>query len=199
MAFTDDFTESTDTALESHTPSGGTAWTLQSGSAASCTVKSSNDTLRVTATSAAVYTCDDQGSANHYTQMDFTRRANSLYTNSYICVRLVDASNFIGVRQTTFGNLSLDKVVAGAVTQLVGFTHNNGDTIKIEASGTTIKVYNNGVQQGTDQTVTDHQTETSQGVVAGDSQTNDIWDNFEAGALASAQSPVPIIMQYHNH
>lgn len=187
MAFTDTFTEASNTNLENHTPSGGTAWTL-TGTAGSAIVIETTDTVRGAA-STGYYLCDDQGSANQYSQ----GRLKSLaaISQSYCAVRLVDSDNFIGWRCAGTGaaGLRLVKVVSAIITDLISFQGVDESIYKVEANGTTIKIFQDGVQQGTDQTVTDFSTETSQGIVIRSQTGTNPWlDDFEAGALSSTTS-----------
>jgi len=193
VAFTDNFTESSDTALESHTPSGGSSWTLVSGSSNSISVNAAGDLLRVNNIIDAVYTHDDQGSADQY----IIFRAKGLttsYPNSYVCCRLVDNNNFIGWR--LFGTASagrrLSKNVAGVVTDLISSQGVDEEFIKIEVDGTTAKFFEGGTggtpswtQIGIDQTYSENTTETSQGLRSSDSTSIDWIDDYEAGSLAA--------------
>lgn len=185
MAFTDDFSgESSVVDLASHTPSGGTAWT-RTGTADSIVVNNALDEVRASGGTTAYYICDDQGSANHYAQV----RLKNLTVNQgdgHLACRLVDSDNFISWRLQGAGSSGarLAKVVTGTVTDLVTFQGVDESVYKVECSGTDIKIYEDGVQKGTTQTVSDHQTETSQGFVSrGNSNTNSWLDDFEAGAL----------------
>ena len=183
MAFTDNFTEASDTNLESHTPSGGTAWSL-TGTTGAAVVGSVADALKGNTTSASYYVCDDQGSADHYTQAVLST-LTTLFPNNYIACRLVDASNFIGWRLAGTGSSGsrLTKMVSGVATDLITHQGTASHTYKVSCSGATIQLYDNGAQVGTDQTVTDFSTETSQGLRIGSSSTTTWIDDFEAGAL----------------
>lgn len=185
MAFTDTFTDTNGTALESHTPSGGTAWTLVSGSAGS--LKINTNQLQVQAATQCVYTCDNQGSTAPYVQAIQARTGNNLYSNTFVCIRLQDGSNFVGFRQSAFSVIAMSKNVAGTVTDLVTTTPTAGNTYKVSApsaGGSTVQFFENGTQVGTDQTVSNFTSVTAMGVVSADTQTNAPLDNFEAGANA---------------
>jgi len=187
MAFTDTFTDTTGVALESHTPSGGTAWTLQNGSASSILIK--NNAAQMQATAACSYTCDNQGSSALYAQAALQQNANGLYSNSYIAIRIQDQNNFIGWRQTTTNVVALTSVIAGTASDLVTGTATIGDIYKVNAptaGNSTIQFFDNGVQQGTDQTVSSFTSITNAGICTADSRTNQLFDNFEAGANAAA-------------
>ena len=168
--FTDAFTEASDTNLESHTPTGGGSWT-RVGGAAGAGVARSQDDLKVNSTTVTEYDCTDQGSADQYTQAVLVSESTGR-RNSYVCVRLVSSSAFIGWHNWSTTSHRLCKMVGGVLTDsLIDINATAGNTYRIEASGSTVRFYENGVQQGADQTITDGQTETTQGVVIGDSST----------------------------
>lgn len=181
--FLDNFTEASNTNLESHTPSGGTAWTLAGGAAGAAIVQGTNNALRSRSTTASYYTCDDQGSANQYVQARLKSLATG-FPDSYVACRLVDASNFVGWRCAGTGSsgLRLCEVITGTVTDKYSFQGVDESVYRVEVDGTTARIYADTVQKGTDQTVASS-TETSQGVRIGSDQTVDWIDDFEAGAL----------------
>jgi len=195
MPFTDDFTESSDTALESHTPSGGTAWALSQGVAGGATVNAANDVLR-TSTSGGVgvsiYHCDDQGNADHYT-IHRAVTLGSANNSSFVACRLFDAGNFVGWRLVGTGSAGrrLTKSVGGTQTDLITSQGVANEWIKVEAEGSTIRFYQGGTggspswtQIGSDASYSDDTTTTTQGVRTTDNATSVNWiDDFEAGAL----------------
>jgi hypothetical protein len=192
MAFTDNFTEASDTALESHTPSGGTAWTRVDGVASGCIVESATNALRAASTTNTLYWCDDQGSADQYVQFVKGPTADG---NSFVCNRATDNQNFIGIR-----------VVAGAVQIWRRNTNNfgqigtdgniavvTGDTIRLESEGDTHRAYVNGVaDSNATGTYSPFNTVTRQGVCNRSNLADGSnWiDNFEAGALSAGASRI---------
>lgn len=180
--FLDNFTEASDTNLESHTPSGGTAWTL-TGAAGAVLVNAAADLILTRTTTASIYKCDDQGSANQYIQARL-KTLSTNFPNSYIACRLTDASNFVGWRcfGTGAAGLRLCETVSGTVTDKYTFQGVDESVYRVEVSGTTAKIFEDGVQKGTDQTVASS-IETSQGLRIGSVTTTDWIDDFEAGAL----------------
>lgn len=74
--------------------------------------------------------------------------------------------------------------MAGVVVDLVTFQGVDEAVYRVEVSGTTAKIFEDGVQKDTDQTVASS-TETSQGIRIGSTSTNNWIDDYEAGALAS--------------
>jgi len=184
--FEDSFTDTDAVYLENHTPDTGTGWTRSVGSAGAGAIDTNK--LQLQAASATVYMSDDAETADHYSEVTQSLVSNNLFNQAYMCVRLVDSDNFIGYRQTTWENYELVNMVAGSPTSLITGTVVAGDTVRLEASGTTIKLFINDSQEGTDQVVTDHQTETRQGFMINDSTTNAPWDDYEAGTFAASQA-----------
>ena len=190
MAFTDSFTDTDGTALESHTPTGGTSWTRQDGvaGAAVCT----GNELRSVSTTRTSYVCDDQGSADHYVIHKCVAFGTSI-PNSMVCCRLADANNAVGWRLVGTGSSGrrLSKVVTGTVTDLITSQGVSSEWIKVEASGSTVKLFEGGTgatpgtwnQVGTDQTYSENTTETSQGVLIASSVAIGWVDDFDVGAL----------------
>lgn len=180
-SFTDDFSgEASNTDLVSHTPSGGTAWTQQSGSANDAVATSGG----ICATGGAgVYTCDDQGNADQYTQ----GIVQSTTVSGFIIIRLSDANNWWGVRARSNGQLY--KVVAGSFgLQGTGAGISVSDGLRIEGSGNSIEVFKD---TGSGYAsfigpVTDsfNNTATLQGLGGSSFVTGSLTDDFEAGALA---------------
>lgn len=194
MPFTDNFTDTDGVELQNHTPSGGGSWSIVgSAGAYICTI--SSNALIVSSgggSGATVYTPTDQGSANQYVQYKQIFFLGA--TSDEVCCRFVDTSNYISHRLAGTGasGSRLSKVVAGVRTELVQVQGAVNDVIKIECSGTDVKLYINAVQQGTTQTVTDHQTETTHALYCG--QLRNPWmDDYEAGALGGGTT-VPVFM-----
>ncbi len=180
MAFSDNFTGTANSNVEDRT-----GWTLTSGSAGSLKIDPGGVSTRPQAPSAAVYTCTDQGSADHYTQVDQIVSTNNLISNTFACIRMVDANNFWGYRQTSPGNVEFGDMSSGTFTGKGTFSFTTNDTMYMEGNGTTIAFKINGTHQTGSpwSSETAHQTETSQGFVVGDSRTVNNWDNFSVDTL----------------
>lgn len=188
MAFTDNFTEASDTALESHTPSGGTAWTRVDGVASGIIVDSSTNAARAASSTNTLYWCDDQGSADQYVQYVLGTTSD---INSFICNRATDSNNFIGIRVVA-GVVQVWRRNAGSFGQL-GTNGNlavsNGDTIRLESEGDEHRAYVNGVQDSNaGGTYSPFNTVTRQGLCnRSNLPDNSNWiDDFEAGVLGGA-------------
>lgn len=191
--FLDDFTEASNTNLEDHTPSGGTAWTLGGGATGAALVQGTNNALRTRSTTASYYTCDDQGSANQYAQARLKALVTS-FPNSYVACRLIDASNFVGWRCAGTGSsgLRLSENISGTVTDKVSFQGVDESVYRVEVDGTTAWIYEDGFDKSGGGVTVASSTETSQGVRIGSESTSDWIDDFEAGALGGSGHSVTV-------
>lgn len=191
---TDDFVEASDTNLESHTPSGGTAWTHISGTAGNVQVDGGTDAIEVRSGYVDNYhQIDDPGSADQFVEVTLATLGSFRYVLA--ACRAVDSNNCIGVAcyGTGASGLRLTKFVAGVPTDLISIQGVAGAVYRVECEGTTIRLYENSVQKGTDQTVTDFQTETSQGIVLNNESTGvdlntAIFSTWSSGALGITAS-----------
>lgn len=191
MPFTDNFNgAAVRTHLNAWTPSGGTAWTLDGGLSSNITVET-DGTLR-TVNAASNLLCDDQGSADQYIQARLKNLVAA--ANQYVHNRWVSGVlTFVGWRCAGVGaaGLRLTESVAGVVTDLVSFQGAAEVVYRVEVSGTTAKIFADGVQQGTDQTVASS-TATRQGLRSGTTIVASWIDDFEAGALAGAGQTIAL-------
>ena len=183
MAFTDAFTGDDGELLQDRT-----GWSIITDGGYRFTVHSNAMTPRGGGggSGRSMWVCTDQGSADHYTQVRDTAAYND--SSNFTCARLVDIANFIGWYKPGGGDSGsrLMKMVANTPTDLVSFQGADEDLIKITCSGNDIEIFKNTVQQGTTQTVTDHNTETSQGFVVGDALGELSYrDDWEAGPMAA--------------
>jgi len=168
-AFEDTFTEASTTLLTAHTPDVGTAWTLESGDNSSMTVVGGVGVLNMTSTTLTFVSSDDLGNADCWVEAELTDFGDfQSQPNRYVALRVQDSSNFIGwyLGGTGGGGMRLAKVVGGVITNLITMQGVTGRVYRVEAEGTTIRFYENGIQQGSDITVTDFQTETKQGIIS---------------------------------
>lgn len=193
MPFIDNFNgAAAETDLENWTPSGGGAWTLGSGSAGGVKVKT-NGFCGPSAGAGTYYTCTDQGSPDQY--VVFRYKKNGFNTNSYVCARIVDASNFIGVWFTSSTKV-LSRNDNGTVYNISSEDALDLEWVKIEIRGTTLRWFKGGsgstpgawIQIGIDYNESNFSTETSQGLRPNDTGAPDWLDYFEAGALPAILS-----------
>lgn len=195
MAFTDSFTDTAFTELSTRT-----GWTRTKDGAYAIEISPGGTSARCYpaggGAGASVYICTDQASADHETQHR-QKVFSSGFLSNFVCSRLVDESNFIAYRLggTGAAGRRLTKNVAGTLTDLITSQGVDEEFIKVKCSGNTVTFWQGGTggapswtQVGTDQTVSDHNTETSQGFVVSTSGSAEQWDDFEAGALASSSA-----------
>jgi hypothetical protein len=150
--FNDTFAASNNTELKNHTPTSvGTGWTER--------VNDSTRRLSILANAVSA-SGFSSGSTILYTadytsvgaEIDVAMRIVSLYGGSdgpvYLIARYQDANNFYGLRITREATekAKIFKVVSGTATVLAttSTTPSNGDTLKLEVIGSTLKAYING-------------------------------------------------------
>lgn len=187
MAFADDFTGSDDDLLEDRT-----GWSIVTDGGYRFTILSNQITPRAGGggSGRSMWICTDQGSADHYTQVRIKTFQSA--SDTFHCCRLVDIDNFICSYCPGLSDVGyrLMKMVANTPTDLVTFQGADEDLIKVTCEGNTIKIYKNGAQQGGDQTVTDHNTETSQGFIVGEALGGlAMRDDWEAGPMVQYARP----------
>jgi len=192
MAFTDDFTGDNDDLLEDRS-----GWTLVRDGGYTCKIYGNAICFKIGGggSGVSVWVCTDQGSANHYVQIKQTEF--SARSDLNCAARLVDYQNCISysLQGTGSAGSRLRKIVAGAVTELVQTQGALNDVAKVTCEGNTIKFYLNASQEGTDQTVTDHNTETSSGLLGGQAIGSlTYWDDFEAGPMATPAAYIPKVI-----
>ena len=125
----------------------------------------------------------DLSSSDHYAQVVVANGNGSVF-HGPACRHSSSASTYYVT--ANFSNAQyLTKLIAGTQTNLTSTAHNyaNGETLKIEANGSSIKGYANGTQypSTTDTSIT---SGTRCGIVS--SLTNGTFDDFEAADLAAA-------------
>ena len=158
LKVSDDFTESSDTAITSHTPNTGTSWTSEV-----------NDTGNILNVNAAGDFLLWDGDGSSSTKAIFTSQPNPVladYGTSvkvplvdfsagdkfWLVLRFADTSNYYGFGGSAGGgtpNLTIRKRVASSDTILASETVTNlasGDTMKFTVIGSTLTAYLNGVQ-----------------------------------------------------
>ncbi len=149
VVFEDFFTEGSSTALESHTPDTGTAWTLE---------RDGHDVegslgYATNSAAGAVTTSDDIGSEDYIVQADIYIQANS--ARSGIGVRFTDINNSIHVRIRPSNNeFRMNKLIGGSDTTVSASTSDtiNEDTfytLKFEVSGSGASQNFDGYFEGT--------------------------------------------------
>jgi hypothetical protein len=189
--FTDNFTEAgTNVDLAAHTPSGGTAWTRQSGTANTCECEApANLVKNASDSNGALYQCDDQGSADQYVQFAVVATNQA----SFVCNRASSNLAYIGVRVNGApSKVQIFKRVAGVYTQLGSngaTTAVAGNTVRLESSGDAHEAFLNSVSQVGPTNDTHNNTITRQGVNGRSADSGSWIDTFEAGILGGEEPP----------
>ncbi len=129
------------------------------------------------------YRCPDQGSADHYVQ--FTVRNITAESAPFVCCRLANSANFVGIRNSG-GFLQVYRRVSDTLTLLHSSDQGIvvGSVLRLECQGTNWTAYKNGVQIATGAIGHASLTNVRQGVVARIVVHNPWIDDFEAGPLA---------------
>lgn len=199
MSFSDDFTGSADQELQDRS-----GWTRLTTGNNRFVISSGGDGLAGKSAGGSgkgVYICTDQGSGDHETSIDNTE---TTYTAFPCAVRIVDQDNWVSGRYggSGGGGFRLVKSVSGTTTEIIATQGDNilPFTMKVSAEGDQYKLFEDGDQRGTTQTISDGDistSETSQGMIqdalsAGGTK---YFDNFLAAALgAPPSSSIPVIM-----
>ena len=182
-AFEDTFTVSVDTNLVDHTPDIGTAWTLVSGDAGAIVAMEDDNSLSTSVDTKTLVTSDNLGSADCWVE-GILSSANVFQSqpNKFLALRIQDADNFIGwiLAGTGGAGLRLVRVLNGSTTNLITTQGATGVVYRIEAEGSTLRFYGDGVQIGSDVTETTFQAETKQGVITSSSLSFQRWLNYYA-------------------
>ena len=192
-AFEDTFTETSDTLLTLHVPNVGTAWTLDSGDSSNLVVRALNNALVSTAVSRTFVRSDDLGDADCYVEAELSTLSSQ--NGRYVALRAQDSANFIGwiLAGTGSAGMRLVKVVSANTTNLFTMQGVAGRVYRVEAEGTTIRFYEDGVQQGSDITESSFQTETKQGIVAFNTDsTTDFISTYNADVLGGGGTSVAV-------
>jgi len=182
MAFTDNFNRA-DAALES---SG--SWTLDSGdTAASLNIVSNQLSNANTSSPGAAYKAPDQGSTRHYVQAKIANVTSG--TGPFICCRLTDKNNFLGVRVGDpgigTGTIEVYRRISGSLTSLYlspSGTVSVNDIIRLECVEGTWALFRNG-RYVTGGLVGSVPSTTRTGLVGRASTFNPWIDDFETGAV----------------
>lgn len=190
--FTDDFTAASDQDLGGRTASGGGTWTVAAGGVAShAKVIASTDNVSNNTTDAngTLFQCTDEGSPNQYVQV----RVDS-QCNGFTCNRASGHADYIGFR-IQGGNADLFKRVGGAFTRLgSAVAASSGSVMRLESDGANLHTLRDDGVFVTSATDSHNSTITRQGINARSSGVISNWlDNFEAGTLASAVSPLSAV------
>lgn len=143
MAFTDAFTDTNGTNLESH----GSSWTRVDGSAGMGTIQSNTAYCNTSNSTGAYFRCPDQGTPVSKQYVQFRQTSADHY--SWCVLRAADKDNFIGIRNYG-GVIELYKRTSGSYTNLANISnsYSSSKVIKLEITSSTYEVFVNGVSVG---------------------------------------------------
>lgn len=186
VVFSDEFTEAANTQLKNHVPNVGTGWVFVGANDDAFFVNSATNACRNGAggqpwTAGIGYDRIDPDLVSADMQVwARIKNVSASLINAFMCVRLVDQNNMIGIQISGSGatDLRLVKYVTGSLTTLIQVQSTDEEWVRIKAVGTTISLWGGGTgaepanpeedtnwtQKGTNQTVTEHSTELSCGV-----------------------------------
>jgi hypothetical protein len=137
----------------------------------------------------------DSFNADQYAQADIGILSNG----GGVGVRLDSGSDGYCVNfNVGAGEAYLNRLDAGTATSLqtiTGLTIASFDTWRIEVAGTTLKVYQNGVQRGTNQTDSTHSAGAAGMIINGSG--DQLIDNFEGGNLGGGGLSIPVAMHHY--
>ena len=120
---TDSFTDSSGTALESHTPAMGGSWIQVAGSGGAWQIDNANRAMHVSSIASIYKLSDSPPGAEYDVEADFTFLSDTGSFNAhYLCGRLIDANNFYYAGYGDEGTLAqrwfMGKYQGGAFTSL---------------------------------------------------------------------------------
>lgn len=187
MAFTDNFNRANAFLENSLVASNGQLWEFDGQIAEAAGIGSNMLAATTTNSTGTAFFCPDQGSADHYVQGRVKTSANS---GPFMCCRLADRSNFVGIRNNG-GTLEVYRRVGGTLSSLHASAQGIAvdDILRLECEGTNWRAYKNGVQfpgaAGSGAIGSAGLTSQRQGIVVRTTTQNPWIDDFEAGALGS--------------
>lgn len=189
LVFADNFNRDEGSNLED-TPvsSSGYSWTWDGLIAGGIQIIEQNAHNMTSNSTGTAYSTPDLGSPDHYVQYAAPSILN--VTGGFMCARLLDRSNFIGIRSGTSsgsGQVEVYKRVGGTLTNLYRSANNSFvqmDTLRLEVEGNAWRYLHNGnlVSSGTID-VPAIAAATKAGIVARTTSGGGICDDFQASKL----------------
>lgn len=186
MPFTDNFTGNANDLI-----SGRTGWTAVGSGTDDAKINASNQAKFTNTTFSSKLVYHNATVTDHYAQCT----ARSAFVGQYfpLTVRTLDDLNYWGFRIVTNGTGEVWSCVAGTYTALnasIAITVADGDTIRLDATGDTISVLQNGTSRFSGSMSGTHSTRTFTGMHPRSNATGDpIMDDWESTdpTIASAQ------------
>ena len=191
MPFTDNFNRADANLEASAVASGGGSWVHDGLIAAALQISGNFLRCNTTNSTGSAYKAPNQGSADHYVQ--YKTQATTLSTGSFVCCRLADRSNFVGIRTgdgTAIGQIEVYRRVGGTLSSLwvsAGAAYNSGDIIRLECVGTNFTVKLNGaaIPAATNLPIGNATLTSSDTGVCARTTTGLIVDDFETGPVVA--------------
>jgi hypothetical protein len=187
MPFTDSFDRANANLEASATASGGGDWTHDGLVAAGLQINTNQLRCNTSNSTGTAYKSVNQGTADHYAQ--YKVATTSISSGPFVCCRLADRSNFVGVRNDG-SVIEVYRRVGGSLSNLyssAGGAVAAGDVLRLECSGTNWQLRKNGTVVTSGAIGNGTLTSTDTGVVARTTVAT-FADDLEFGSLASAIS-----------
>jgi hypothetical protein len=191
----DSFNRSNADLEASATASGGWTWTHDGAISGALSIVSNQLRNNTADAVGSAYKSPDTGDLNQYVQ--FKALNVTALTGPFVCLRLADRNNFVGIRvgSSAFGGGELEVYLrnSGTFTALYNSSASNeiaeNDLMRFEVSGTGVsgdawRVYKNGALIRSGSNIVAAMTSTRQGLVARALAFQPWIDDYEAGALS---------------
>ena len=187
--YSDDFNRA-DGNLESN--AGSYSWSHDGAIAGGLKIESNKLSCETSNSTGTAYKSPDIGNANHFVQ--YQVGATGFPSGAFVCCRLTDNGNFVGVRHDDNTRFEFYKRVGGALTGLgtINMTVTVGDVVRLETHGQNFIGYVNGtvIIAGNLNEVT--LSSTRQGIVARAAVADGIIENYAAGLLVDTEATASI-------
>lgn len=177
----------------------GAPWVTVTGVSAMQITSNAGAPSTLASDCAARYDGGVSWNADQYSQAAITVTGTTANTGPFVSVRVSSTANtqyFLAANKGGSNNVTLGKFVAGAFTQIWQRTKaiTDGDVIRLEVIGTTLRAYINGVQLGADSTDASIATGAA-GMGYSSTTTAATLDNWEGGSLPIARAKAPGLPQ----
>jgi hypothetical protein len=185
LVYADTFDRASAALEASPVASGGWSWVHDGAIAGAVQISAQKLQANTLDTTGSAYTTPDLGGINNYVQ--YVAQSTTMNVGSFMSPRLTDKNTFLGIRSgnsAADGQIEVYSRISGTFTNLYRSASNAftvGDTLRLEASGSTWTVKKNGVVLQTG-AIPAGLTGTKAGTIA--RSVIGTWaDTFEAGTL----------------